>query len=129
MDICLAMHGKAVKRDVNIPDFQRTLVKKGKEESLDMAKKIKKVGICPDLLISRERGKYSTCVTIPPILKKGSYSMDLSFGKLFSASLDFHENALSFKVEENSINPRYKSFSSIRAGIVASNLSWKTFKK
>jgi len=50
--IYLVRHGKAVKRDVKLPDFQRTLVKKGKEESLDMAKKIKKVGICPDILIS-----------------------------------------------------------------------------
>lgn len=50
--IYLVRHGKAVKRDINQQDFQRTLVKKGKEESLDMAKKIKKVGIYPDLLIS-----------------------------------------------------------------------------
>ncbi|MCJ7579911.1 MAG: histidine phosphatase family protein [Candidatus Aminicenantes bacterium] len=50
--IYLVRHGKAVKRDEKLPDFQRTLVKKGKEESSDMANKIKKVGICPDLLIS-----------------------------------------------------------------------------
>lgn len=50
--IYLVRHGKAVKRDGKIQDFQRTLVKKGKEESSDMAKKVKKVEICPDLLIS-----------------------------------------------------------------------------
>ncbi len=50
--IYLVRHGKAVKKDANLPDFQRTLVKKGKEESSDMAKKVKKVGISPDLLIS-----------------------------------------------------------------------------
>ena len=50
--IYLVRHGKAVKRDAKLPDFQRTLVKKGKEESSDMAKKVKKVGIIPDLLIS-----------------------------------------------------------------------------
>ena len=43
--IYLVRHGKAVKRDANLPDFQRTLVKKGKEESSDMANKIKKCGI------------------------------------------------------------------------------------
>ena len=50
--IYLVRHGKAVKRDAKQPDFQRTLVKKGKEESSDMANKIKKAGIIPDLFIS-----------------------------------------------------------------------------
>jgi len=50
--IYLVRHGKAVKRDAKLPDFQRTLVKKGKKESSDMANKLKKVGISPDLLIS-----------------------------------------------------------------------------
>ncbi len=40
--IYLVRHGKAIKRNVKLPDFQRTLVKKGKEESLNMAKKNQK---------------------------------------------------------------------------------------
>ena len=50
--IYLIRHGKAVQKDAQIPDFQRKLVKKGQQESLTMAKKMKKAGIYPDLLIS-----------------------------------------------------------------------------
>ena len=83
----------------------------------------------PDLLLSRVIGKYTASIEIPPILKKGKYSLDLSIGKLFSSSLDFHENALSFNILENSTNPRNKSFSSIRSGLIATNLFWKTIKE
>lgn len=48
----LVRHSKAVTRKANLPDFQRTLVKAGEKKSMRMAKKIKKEGVIPDLMIS-----------------------------------------------------------------------------
>ncbi len=48
----LVRHSKAVQRKPSLPDFERTLVKSGEKDSLNMAKKIKKDGCIPDLLIS-----------------------------------------------------------------------------
>ena len=50
--IFLVRHGKAIGRDTKVPDFQRTLVKKGENESLGIAKKLKKIGASPELLLS-----------------------------------------------------------------------------
>ncbi len=48
----LVRHSKAVTRKANLPDFQRTLVKAGEKKSMSMAKKLKKDGVTPDLMIS-----------------------------------------------------------------------------
>jgi phosphohistidine phosphatase len=48
----LVRHSKAVTRKVNLPDFQRTLVKAGEKKSMSMAKKLKREGVTPDLMIS-----------------------------------------------------------------------------
>ncbi len=48
----LVRHSKAVTRKANLPDFQRTLVKAGEKKSTRMAKKLKKEGVMPDLMIS-----------------------------------------------------------------------------
>lgn len=48
----LVRHAKAVTRKANLPDFQRTLVKTGEKKSANMAKKLKREGITPDLMIS-----------------------------------------------------------------------------
>jgi phosphohistidine phosphatase len=48
----LVRHSKAVTRKANLPDFQRTLVKAGEKISMSMAKKLKKEGVTPDLMIS-----------------------------------------------------------------------------
>jgi phosphohistidine phosphatase len=48
----LVRHSKAVTRKANLPDFRRTLVKAGEKKSMSMAKKLKKEGVLPDLIIS-----------------------------------------------------------------------------
>jgi phosphohistidine phosphatase len=48
----LIRHSKAVTRKANIPDFQRTLVKAGEKKCMSMAKKLKREGVTPDLMIS-----------------------------------------------------------------------------
>jgi phosphohistidine phosphatase len=48
----LVRHSKAVARKANLPDFRRTLVKAGEKKSMSMAKKLKKEGVLPDLMIS-----------------------------------------------------------------------------
>ncbi len=48
----LVRHSKAVTRKANLPDFQRTLVKSGEKKATSMAKKLKKEGVTPDLMIS-----------------------------------------------------------------------------
>lgn len=50
--IFLVRHGKAVQRNEKKPDFQRNLVKKGENESGNIAKKIRKLGISPDFMVS-----------------------------------------------------------------------------
>ena len=48
----LVRHSKAVTRKANLPDFRRTLVKAGEKKSMSMAKKLKKEGVLPELIIS-----------------------------------------------------------------------------
>ena len=48
----LVRHSKAVTRKANLPDFRRALVKAGEKKSTSMAKKLKKEGVLPDLIIS-----------------------------------------------------------------------------
>lgn len=48
----LVRHSKAVTRKANLPDFRRALVKAGEKKSMSMAKKLKKEGVLPDLIIS-----------------------------------------------------------------------------
>lgn len=48
----LVRHSKAVQRKPQLPDFERTLVKSGEKNALDMAKKLKKEGFIPDLFMS-----------------------------------------------------------------------------
>lgn len=48
----LVRHAQAALRKADLPDFERTLVKAGEKTSVNMAKKFKKQGLSPDLLIS-----------------------------------------------------------------------------
>lgn len=48
----LVRHSKAVQRKPYLPDFERTLVKSGEKDASGMAKKLRKEGYIPDLLIS-----------------------------------------------------------------------------
>jgi phosphohistidine phosphatase len=48
----LVRHSKAVTRKADLPDFQRTLVKAGEKKATSMARKLKKEGVMPDLMIS-----------------------------------------------------------------------------
>jgi len=48
----LVRHAKASKGNSNSPDSKRSLTKKGKNDAAKMAKKIKKKGVVPDVLIS-----------------------------------------------------------------------------
>jgi len=48
----LVRHSKAATRKANLPDFRRTLVKAGEKKSMSMAKKLKKEGVIPELIIS-----------------------------------------------------------------------------
>ena len=50
--VILVRHATAVDRDIDSPDFDRTLVKKGKKESAKMAKIFKSYQIKPDIWIS-----------------------------------------------------------------------------
>jgi phosphohistidine phosphatase len=48
----LVRHSKAKQRKPHHPDFERTLVKSGEKDALSIAKKLKKEGHMPDLLMS-----------------------------------------------------------------------------
>ena len=48
----LTRHSKAVQRKLDLPDFERTLVKSGEKDALRIAEKLKKEGHTPDLLMS-----------------------------------------------------------------------------
>jgi phosphohistidine phosphatase len=48
----LVRHSKAAQRRPQLPDFERTLVRSGEKDALGMAKKLKKEGFIPDLLMS-----------------------------------------------------------------------------
>ncbi len=50
--LILVRHAKAVSREVNLPDFRRTLVKKGMKNSENMADRLKMREMIPDLMIS-----------------------------------------------------------------------------
>ena len=50
--IYLVRHGKAERKAVSIPDFQRSLIKEGKKESKKAAKRFKEQSTTLDLLIS-----------------------------------------------------------------------------
>jgi phosphohistidine phosphatase len=50
--IFLVRHGKAVSRDTDIPDYNRTLLERGRENSLQVARRLKKQKIKPSLIIS-----------------------------------------------------------------------------
>jgi len=50
--VYLVRHAKAVKRKAKLPDFERALVKKGENQASLMAKRLKKEGLVPDLMIS-----------------------------------------------------------------------------
>ncbi len=50
--IYLVRHGKAVTRDIELPDFKRHLIDQGKNDLMKVAWKMKKDGIKPSLIIS-----------------------------------------------------------------------------
>jgi phosphohistidine phosphatase len=50
--IYLVRHGKAVSRDLDIPDFERSLMDKGEKNSVKMAQWLKDKGLSADLFIS-----------------------------------------------------------------------------
>ena len=50
--IYLVRHGKAVSRELDIPDYERSLVDKGEKNSVKMAQLLKDKDLSADLFIS-----------------------------------------------------------------------------
>ena len=50
--VYLVRHGKAVSRDTDIPDFERSLIKRGENDALQVAKRLGEKKINPSLIIS-----------------------------------------------------------------------------
>ena len=48
----LVRHAKAVSRSEELPDFSRSLVKKGEKDASSVAKMLKREGVMPDIIIS-----------------------------------------------------------------------------
>jgi len=48
----LVRHAKAVSRDLDVPDFERSLEKVGRKDAKNMAQRLKEEGMVPDLFIS-----------------------------------------------------------------------------
>ena len=81
--IYLVRHGKAVSRDLDIPDFERSLVDKGEKNSVRMAQLLKDKDLSADLFISSPANRaletakiFSRVFTYPEdeiLLEKGIY--------------------------------------------------------
>lgn len=50
--IIIVRHAKAIDRTEDIGDFERSLTEKGRNDSIKMARRLKKRGILPDLMLS-----------------------------------------------------------------------------
>jgi phosphohistidine phosphatase len=71
--IYVVRHGKAVSRDLDIPDFERSLVDKGEKNSVKIAQWLKDKGLSADLFISSPANRA------------------LETAKIFAKILGFHE--------------------------------------
>lgn len=81
--IYVVRHGKAVARDSDVPDFERSLVDKGEKNSVKVAQFLKDMGVSPDLFISSPANRaletakvFSTIFGHPEdkiLLEKGLY--------------------------------------------------------
>lgn len=81
-----------------------------------------------ELLNARFPGLYESAVTFPGIFKAGTYQVDVNIGILNGAGLDSQKNALTFEVDESSVNNSISSYSKRRPGNLAMNISWNTRK-
>ncbi len=79
--IYLVRHGKAVSRDLDIPDFERSLVDKGEKNSVKMAQFLKDKDISAGLFISSPANRA------------------LETAKIFAKILDYPENKI--RLEKN----------------------------
>jgi len=50
--VYLVRHGKAASRDIEMPDFERTLIERGINDSHEVAERLRKQGVNPSLIIS-----------------------------------------------------------------------------
>lgn len=50
--VYLVRHGKATSRDIEMPDFERTLIERGINDSHEVAERLRKQGVKPSLIIS-----------------------------------------------------------------------------
>ena len=50
--VYLVRHGKAAGRDTEMPDFERTLIERGRNDSMEVAERLQKQGVNPSLIIS-----------------------------------------------------------------------------
>jgi len=80
----------------------------------------------PGLQQIRTPGRYQAALTLPSILKAGSYSIDLNIGYLGIGLIENRPNALSFDLEELSIDYSAKSHSASRVGEIACSIDWNT---
>jgi len=83
----------------------------------------------PEYLEQREPDRYKTTFTLPsPLLKPGSYSVDIFTGRPGTLPTQKLENIMRFEVDLNSKQSLYLSYSKDRPGVVAVPLEWDTVK-
>jgi ABC-type polysaccharide/polyol phosphate transport system ATPase subunit len=63
-------------------------------------------------------GSYTVKVTLPRILKKGSYSVDIRIGRIGHEPITLKEQALTFNVDVLSTNPRFQPAARVEDGIL-----------
>ena len=76
------------------------------------------------LLDKREPGKYLAAVDIPAVLKAGNYVLDFTICRPGLDGIDFKKNALTFIVEEKTIDTSMCSYSTRRDGQFAAKQQW-----
>ena len=80
----------------------------------------------PELSDARSPGDYSATLTLPRILKAGTYTVTLDIGYTGVGLVDQRAEALAFDLDELNVDYSQKSFESSRAGEIACNLPWNT---
>ena len=77
-----------------------------------------------DKLSLREKGRYIACVKIPGILKAGKYSITISLCRPSLDGIDPKKDAITFYVDEKSVDTSMAGFASRRIGTVAVLPNW-----
>ncbi len=80
----------------------------------------------PELSTSRAPGDYSATITLPRILKAGTYAVTLDIGYTGIGLVDQRADALSFDLAELNVDYSQKAYESSRIGEIACQLPWHT---